>query len=61
MDGVLGGYGHVNESDIKGSEQFLDSVFAERFPDAASAGRRLVALGNCVVLVLFVLFVLLLL
>lgn len=45
MDGVLGGYGHVNKPDIEGSEAFLNSVLAERFPDAASRGRRLVALG----------------
>lgn len=45
MDGVLGGYGHVNEPDIKGSEAFLNSILAERFPDAGR-GRRLVALGT---------------
>ncbi|KAK4440280.1 Alpha N-terminal protein methyltransferase 1 [Sesamum alatum] len=43
VDGVLGGYGHVNEPDIKGSEAFLNCVLAERFPDAGR-GRRLVAL-----------------
>ncbi|KAL0305383.1 UNVERIFIED_CONTAM: Alpha N-terminal protein methyltransferase 1 [Sesamum radiatum] len=43
VDGVLGGYGHVNEPDIKDSEAFLNSVLAERFPDAGR-GRRLVAL-----------------
>lgn len=45
VDGVLGGYGHVNEPDIKGSEAFLNSILAERFPDAGR-GRRLVALGT---------------
>ncbi|KAL8508276.1 hypothetical protein ACS0TY_018749 [Phlomoides rotata] len=44
VDGVLGGYGHVNKPDIEGSEAFLNSVLAERFPDAASRGRRLVSL-----------------
>ncbi|PIM98495.1 Protein N-terminal methyltransferase [Handroanthus impetiginosus] len=43
VDGVLGGYGHVNEPDIKGSEEFLNSLLTERFPDAGR-GRRLVAL-----------------
>ncbi|EYU19089.1 hypothetical protein ABFS82_13G184000 [Erythranthe guttata] len=43
VDGVLGGYAHVNEPDIEGSEAFLNSVLAERFPDAGR-GRRLVAL-----------------
>ncbi|KAL8482200.1 hypothetical protein ACS0TY_028378 [Phlomoides rotata] len=44
VDGVLGGYGHVNKPDREGSEAFLNSVLAERFPDAASRGRRLVSL-----------------
>ncbi|PHT54773.1 Alpha N-terminal protein methyltransferase 1 [Capsicum baccatum] len=43
MDGVLGGYGHVNAADIKASEDFLNTILAERFPDAGR-GRRLVAL-----------------
>ncbi|KAK6150169.1 hypothetical protein DH2020_017694 [Rehmannia glutinosa] len=43
VDGVLGGYGHVNKPDIEGSEAFLNSLLAERFPDAGR-GRRLVAL-----------------
>ncbi|KAM3343100.1 alpha N-terminal protein methyltransferase 1 isoform X1 [Capsicum galapagoense] len=43
MDGVLGGYGHVNAADIKASEDFLNAILAERFPDAGR-GRRLVAL-----------------
>lgn len=45
MDGVLGGYGHVNAADIKASEDFLNAILAERFPDAGR-GRRLVALGT---------------
>ncbi|KAG6398125.1 hypothetical protein SASPL_139577 [Salvia splendens] len=43
VDGVLGGYGHVNKPDIKCSEAFLNSILAERFPDAGK-GRRLVTL-----------------
>ncbi|KAI4368051.1 hypothetical protein MLD38_016659 [Melastoma candidum] len=37
VDGVLGGYGHVNDADIKGSEAFLKQLLAERFP---GGGRR---------------------
>ncbi|XP_069149385.1 alpha N-terminal protein methyltransferase 1 isoform X2 [Solanum lycopersicum] len=43
VDGVLGGYGHVNTPDIKASEDFLNSILAERFPDAGR-GRHLVTL-----------------
>ncbi|KAK4488072.1 hypothetical protein RD792_003814 [Penstemon davidsonii] len=43
VDGVLGGYAHVNEPDIKGSEAFFNTILAEKFPDI-STGRRLVAL-----------------
>lgn len=42
-DGVLGGYAHVNDADIKGSEAFLKMLLAERFPDGGR-GRNLVAL-----------------
>ncbi|KAL3742443.1 hypothetical protein ACJRO7_017856 [Eucalyptus globulus] len=42
-DGVLGGYAHVNDADIKGSEAFLKMLLAERFPDGGR-GRSLVAL-----------------
>lgn len=45
VDGVLGGYGHVNEADIKASEEFLNTILPERFPDAGR-GRHLVALGS---------------
>ncbi|XP_073006066.1 alpha N-terminal protein methyltransferase 1 isoform X1 [Typha latifolia] len=41
MDGVLGGYGCVNEADVKGSEAFLKTLFLERF---GNAKRHLVAL-----------------
>ncbi|GAV70021.1 Methyltransf_PK domain-containing protein, partial [Cephalotus follicularis] len=40
VDGVLGGFGRVNEPDIKGSESFLNALFAERF----QSNRHLVAL-----------------
>ncbi|KAF7119385.1 hypothetical protein RHSIM_Rhsim13G0125000 [Rhododendron simsii] len=32
VDGVLGGYGHVNEPDIKSSEAFLNTLLDDRFP-----------------------------
>ncbi|XVE89429.1 hypothetical protein DITRI_Ditri19aG0200900 [Diplodiscus trichospermus] len=43
VDGVLGGFGQVNDADIKGSEAFLNTLLHERF---AGGGRnqRLVAL-----------------
>lgn len=44
VDGVLGGYGHVNKPDIECSEAFLNSILAERFTDAGKR-RRLVTLG----------------
>ncbi|WCJ24368.1 N-terminal Xaa-Pro-Lys N-methyltransferase 1 [Euphorbia peplus] len=43
VDGVLGGYGHVNDADVKGSEAFLQTLFSELFLDAG-IGRHLVAL-----------------
>ena len=49
VDGVLGGYGHVNEPDIKDSEAFLSLLLNERFPRPSSATtdqRHLVALGK---------------
>lgn len=49
VDGVLGGYGHVNEPDIRDSEAFLNMILAERFPDSAM-GRHLVSLGTILVL-----------
>ena len=45
VDGVLGGYGHVNEADIKDSEAFLNSLLVDCFPDAGR-NQHLVALGN---------------
>lgn len=45
VDGVLGGFGNVNEADIKGSEAFLQTLFSERFPDAGR-NQHLVALGT---------------
>ncbi|CAI9094629.1 OLC1v1030397C3 [Oldenlandia corymbosa var. corymbosa] len=43
VDGVLGGYGHVNDADIRGSEAFLNTLLSERFPET-SMSRHLVAL-----------------
>ncbi|KAK6916883.1 Alpha-N-methyltransferase NTM1, partial [Dillenia turbinata] len=43
VDGVLGGYGHVNEPDINASEAFLNTLLRDRFP-AALANRHLVDL-----------------
>ncbi|MCL7021395.1 hypothetical protein MKW94_016978 [Papaver nudicaule] len=40
VDGVLGGYGHVNEPDIKASEDFLKSIISERL----GTNRKLAAL-----------------
>ncbi|CAN6465535.1 unnamed protein product [Victoria cruziana] len=40
VDGVLGGYGHVNQSDVKGSESLLGEILLNRLPGK----RRLVAL-----------------
>ncbi|KAL6341146.1 hypothetical protein AAG906_032262 [Vitis piasezkii] len=31
MNGVLGGYGHVNDVDVKGNEVFLKTLFFERY------------------------------
>lgn len=44
VDGVLGGYGHVNEADINDSEAFLNTLLTVFFPDAGR-DRHLVALG----------------
>nr|XP_043624559.1 alpha N-terminal protein methyltransferase 1 [Erigeron canadensis] len=43
MDGVLGGYGHVNEPDIKSSEAFLNTLLTAFFPNAGR-NQHLVAL-----------------
>ncbi|XP_043698558.1 alpha N-terminal protein methyltransferase 1 [Telopea speciosissima] len=43
VDGVLGGYGHVNDSDIKGSEAFLKTLLFDFF-GADLRNRHLVAL-----------------
>ena len=44
VDGVLGGYGHVNDADVKGSEGFLQTLLAELFVDGG-IDRHFVALG----------------
>ncbi|EPS73318.1 hypothetical protein M569_01434, partial [Genlisea aurea] len=43
VNGVLGGYGHVNEIDIQASELFLKSILLERFGDSGKP-RRFAAL-----------------
>ncbi|KAK1278542.1 Alpha N-terminal protein methyltransferase 1 [Acorus gramineus] len=42
MDGVLGGFGHLNETDVKGSEDFLKTLLASRGMNGP--GQHLVAL-----------------
>lgn len=44
-DGVLGGFGHVSETDIRDSEAFLNGIISEVLPNAANGQRHLVALG----------------
>ncbi|KAJ4848294.1 hypothetical protein Tsubulata_049286 [Turnera subulata] len=43
VDGVLGGYGLVNDADVKGSESFLQTLFSDIFLDGG-IGRHIVAL-----------------
>ncbi|WRX27537.1 Alpha-N-methyltransferase NTM1 - like 3 [Theobroma cacao] len=43
VDGVLGGFGQVNEADVKGSEVFLNTLLHERF-DGGGRNHHLVAL-----------------
>ena len=42
-EGVLGGYGCVNDVDVKGSDAFIRPLLADRF---GTAKRHLVALGE---------------
>ncbi|XP_057503561.1 alpha N-terminal protein methyltransferase 1 isoform X2 [Actinidia eriantha] len=42
-DGVLGGYGHVNDPDIKSSEAFLNTLLSDQFTDE-KRNRHLVVL-----------------
>ncbi|KAJ0252620.1 Alpha N-terminal protein methyltransferase 1 [Hirschfeldia incana] len=45
VDGVLGGYGHVNDADITGSEVFLKTLIQERLlVNGAGTNQHLVAL-----------------
>ncbi|KAK9156327.1 hypothetical protein Sjap_003807 [Stephania japonica] len=44
IDGVLGGYGHVNGADIKGSEGFLKTLLSDRLGPDFATHQRLVAL-----------------
>lgn len=48
VDGVLGGYGHVNDVDVKGSDAFLKTLLPARF---GVERRNLVALGSITVLI----------
>lgn len=43
VDGVLGGYGHTDQTDIKGSEAFLNELLSNRFPGGGK-NQHLVAL-----------------
>ncbi|OMO73771.1 hypothetical protein COLO4_26880 [Corchorus olitorius] len=43
VNGVLGGFGQVNDADIKGSEAFLNTLLHERF-DGGGRNQHLVAL-----------------
>ena len=43
MDGVLGGYGNVNDRDVVDSKAFLSEIFKE-FPPSKNS--NLVALGE---------------
>ncbi|TXG48211.1 hypothetical protein EZV62_027505 [Acer yangbiense] len=43
VDGVLGGFGTVNEADINGSEALLQTLLSDRFPNAGK-NQHLVAL-----------------
>lgn len=45
-DGVLGGFGHVSDADVRDSEAFLNGVLSELLPNAANSQRHLVALGT---------------
>jgi protein N-terminal methyltransferase len=55
VEGVLGGYGCVNDTDVKGSDAFLRTLLPLRFGEEK---RHLVALGEtsmCPCLILFIL------
>lgn len=45
-DGVLGGFGHVSDADVRDSEAFLNGLLSELLPNAANSQRHLVALGT---------------
>ena len=47
IDGVLGGYGHVNEPDVAASDEFLMENFHNlAHPSLSDKSRHLVALGE---------------
>ena len=43
MNGMLGGYDHVSDVDVKGNEVFLKTLFFEQFIDAGKI-QHLIAL-----------------
>jgi hypothetical protein len=48
VNGVLGGYGHVNEPDVAASDEFLMDVFRTlAHPSLSDRSKKLVALGDC--------------
>lgn len=48
VNGVLGGYGHVNEPDVAASDEFLMDVFRTiAHPSLSDGTKNLVALGDC--------------
>lgn len=53
VDGVLGGYGHVNDADIIGSEVFLKTLLQERLVNVGP-NQHLVALGNSLLSLVFI-------
>lgn len=54
VDGVLGGYGHVNDADIIGSEVFLKTLLQERLVNNVGANQHLVALGKSLLSLVFI-------
>ena len=55
VDGVLGGYGHVNDADITGSEVFLKTLMQERLVNGGT-NQHLVALGTLLLSLVFLAF-----
>lgn len=51
MDGVLGGYGNVNDCDVMDSKVFFVEIFKECL---LSSSFNLVVLGNCYICMYFI-------